>query len=328
MFSTRFFFYNDGANEGAGADTLVADAPTEVVIPENIQKELADLRAFKESMAEKVQKSPEEIAKEQEIERADFLKYSAENDLLKIEDYNKYESLKSKADRDLVFESYLDEWRKDNPDVTDEDEIREKSKSDFEDEYKLNSENEKQVQRALARIQKEAKEIKSPLENTYNTAKTRYSEAKDIAAKIPEFNKAIDEIIKDSAPEKLVVKTRDGEEEIDVDVELTAEQRKEVEKIFKSEKVFADYYNADEKEKGNFKAKIQKKIEGFIKANSFDTAVARGFEAGKKVGVAKGSNVGANNPFPLSDKNKQQTKVVSIDESTAKVAAARANYGR
>lgn len=333
-FKSTFYFNDGGANGGGGAaPDAVVDKPQ---IPEDIQKELTELRAFKEQTVNKTQdKTPDQLSKEQEIEKAEFLKYSAENDLLKIDEYNQYESLKSKADRDLVFEKFsteikeelTEELKEENPDISDA-EIEEKVKERFESEYPVNSKNQKTKERAERKLARDAKELKNPLESKYSTAKERFTEAKDIVSKIPEFNKAIDEIIKESTPEKIVVKTKDGEQEIDIEVELTKEQRSEIEKLFKSEKVFGRYYNSDEKEKGTFKEKVQKKIEGYIKANTFDSAVAKGFEAGKKIGTNQGSNVGANNPFPLKEGQKQETKVVSIDESTAKVAEARARLGR
>jgi hypothetical protein len=308
MFLNPRFYYNDGGSEGGGTPDAVVTDPV-VTIPEDVQKELAELRAFKEQISNKEpDKTAEQLSKEQEIEKAEFLRYSAKNDLLKIDEYNQYESLKSKADRDLVFENYLQEWKKENPDVKDESEIAAKAKEDFEDEYKLNSENEKAKNKGISRLAKEAKELKAPIESKYTTAKERFAEDREIVSKIPEFNKAIDEIIKESTPDKIVVKTKDGEQVVDIEVELTKEQRAEVEKIFKSDKVFATYYNSDDAEKGTFKAK--------------------GFDTGKKIGIAQGSNVGANNPFPLKEDQKQETKIVSIDESTAKVAEARKKYGR
>jgi hypothetical protein len=336
MFLTPRFYYTDNAGEGGGGAAPPVVAPAAPVIPEDVQKELTELRAFKEQIASKQpDKTPQQLAKDAEIEKAEFLKYGAENDLIKVDEYNQYESLKSKADRDLIFEKFstevkeelTEELKGENPDIT-EAEIEEKVKEKFESEYPVNSKNPKTKERAERKLARDAKELRTPLASKYETAQERFKEAQNIVSKIPEFNKAIDEIIKESTPEKIVVKTKDGEQEIDIEVELTKEQRSEIEKLFKSDKVFANYYNSDEKEKGTFKAKVQKKIEGYVKANTFDSAVAKGFEVGKKIGTNQGSTVGANNPFPLKEGQKRETKVVSIDESTAKVAAQREKYGR
>lgn len=333
LFNPRFY-YDSGAPEGGGGADPNAAPP--VVIPDDVQKELAELRAYKESIVNKEpDKTPDQIAKEAELEKAELIKYSAENDLMKVDDFNKFETLKAKADKDLVFDKFstevkdeiTEEVKAENPDAT-EEEISAKIKEAFEKEFPLESKNAKAKARAEAKLQREAKEIRTPLESTYNTAKERYSESREIVSKIPEFNKLMDDVIKDSTPEKLIVKTKDGEQEIDIEVELNKEQRAEIEKLFKNEKVFGKYYNSDEKEKGSFKASIQKKIEGYLKANHFDAAVSKGFEQGVKIGTAKGSTVGAKNPFPLQQGTKQEAKVVTLDESTAKVAAARERVGR
>ncbi len=332
------FYYDKDANEGAGgaaAAPPVTDPPP-VVIPEDVQKELAELRAFKETIAKtEPAKTPEQLKKAAEVDKADFIKYSAENDLMKVDDITKFESLKAKADRDLVFESFAtdikdeltEELKAENPEIT-EAEIEEKVKEKFESEYPINSKNPKAKERAEKKLARDAKEIRNPLETPYTKAQERYTEFKKVNTEVPVFNKLMDEIIKESTPEKIVVKTKDGDQEIDVEIGLTNEQRTEVEKIFKGHKTFGRYYNSSDEEKGKFKATIQKKIETYIKANIFEQAVAKGFEKGKGIGTAQGSTTGANNPFPLQQNKKQETKVISLEESNAKAAAQREKYGR
>ena len=108
------FIYDDNAGEsGAGAsDATIQNQSTDVVIPEDIQKELAELRAFKQAIAEKEpEKTPEQVAKEAEIEKANFRKYAIEKDLLKDDDFSKFDTVSKKAEHDLVFEKFSKKYQ-------------------------------------------------------------------------------------------------------------------------------------------------------------------------------------------------------------------------
>lgn len=329
----RRFLIADG-NEGGGT----ADPPTQVNQPPldqstpvaNIPESAFTIEEIKnlgfdskEAMLAVIQKSKadtrsvEEKDKETQIEKAEFLKFAAENDLVN-EDFKRYESLQAKADRDLVFEKYAAEEKKDNPDLTDQE-----IKENFELDYKLNHEDTKIKAKAEAKIAKEAKELRSPAESAWQHANSEYDYHKKAASAVPGFDKMIDEIIKSSVPDKLVFKTKDGDQSIDVDVDLTKEQKAEVEKKFKNPKVFADWFNSTDEEKKAFKSKIEKKVEGFLKINLFDSGMQKSFDTGKGIGTKNGSNVGAVNPFPLVT-NTQNTSGVSDD----KISNEKANEAR
>lgn len=317
---SHFFYDNDGGENGSntGGD---GGSNAEVVIPEDIQKELSELRSFRQSILEKEPtKTPEQIAKEAEIEKVNFRKYSVENDLMKDEDFNTFDSLSKKQTRDLVFEKFSKEQLEDNPEIT-EDEIKEA----FESEYKLNSENDKAKARGLAKLEKEANEIKSPYENSYKTAKSRYDEDKSVNAQVPAFKKFINDLITETAPEKLsLYKTKDGEEEISIDVELTKEDREELAKTFTSPKAFRAFLDGKDKI-ADVKANLAKKINGHLKQKYFETALSKSFETGQGRGVKKGSNVGANNPYALlkngqgQDQGSAKTAMQEVNESQANV---------
>ena len=331
---------NEGAGAGEGNDAAAASADGKV-IPQAFfsADELKELGLDNEGQAkdrlrqllakEKELNTPdEEKLKKENLTKAEFLKYSADNNLLKVEDYNKYESLKQKADRDLVFDGYLKSWKEENPHIA-ADEVDRLAKEDFEAEYKLDSSNEKTKARGLEKLKREAGELRSPYEKSYQDAYGKFTNAKQVEAKVPEFNKFIDDVVKDAIPDKLqVLKTKEGEQEIEVDVDLTDDQKKEINKTFRNHKVFGQFFNAKPEELKDLKASIQKKIEGFIKINNFEAAVQKGYDTGKGLGVKQGSNTGANNPFALKDANgkPKDTKVVSIEDSNAKIAAARARY--
>lgn len=323
MYLFPHFFYNsDGGEGGSNAGGDGGNGNTDVVIPENIQKELEELRAYKQSILEKEPtKTPEQIAKEAEIEKVNFRKYSVENDLMKDDDFNAFDTLSKKQSRDLVYEKFAKEQLEDNPEITD-DEI----KDAFESEYKLNELNEKAKARGLARLEKEASEIKNPIETAYKNAKTRYDEDKSISAQAPAFKKFIDNLIAENTPDKLTLgKTKDGEEEVSIEVELTKADREELAKTFTSAKAFRAFLDGKDKPE-EVKANLVKKINGFLKQKYFDTALSKSFETGHGRGVKKGSNVGANNPFALQkqqgqDHGNAKTSMQEVNESHASVSS-------
>ncbi len=318
------FFYDDNAGEtganAGGGESSNQNASAEVVIPEDIQRELAELRAYKESIVSREpEKTPEQVAKEAELEKVNFRKYAVEKDLMKDDDFSRFDTVSKKAERDLVFERFTNEQKEDNPEITEEE-----LKEAFEYEYKLNSENEKTRARGLARLQKEAAEIKNPLESTYKTAKSQYDEDRAIEKQVAPYKKFIDDLIKENTPDKLsFFKTKDGDDEISVEVELSKEDRDELAKTFINPKTFRSYLDSNGK-LDEIKPALAKKINGFLKQKYFETALSKSFETGHGRGVLKGSSVGANQPFAIIKGGGQSQENIKnadqeIAESQAKV---------
>jgi hypothetical protein len=302
------FIYEDGAGaEGAGGngdgDNKGGEggvaAPVGVTMSEADVQELQSLRAFKASIAEKEpEKTPEEIAKQAEKEKGEFIKYSSDEGLMKVDEFHAYENLKVKADRDLVFESWFTNWKEENPDI-EADEIEARAKADFEDEYKLSSTNDKTKARGEARLAREAAEVRKPLQTTYEKAQGAFKELQSIRQTYPKYEKFMDDLIKETVPEQIVFKTKEGEEDITIDdVKLTDEDKKEIAKQFKNDKnFFAFTKNADKLD--TVKAAIAKKIDGYLKVKYFDKVNEAVYAAAKGIGVKKGSNVGAEAPFAI-----------------------------
>lgn len=299
------FFYSDGADGGgtAGADVSI-DQPTvvESLITAEELKEFGvenkdQLRTLLNQHRES-KVTVEEKQKQENLRKADFIKFSSENDLLKVDEVNAYENQKSKPDRDLAFEKHLEEWKEDNPEVTDPEEILSQAKEDFESEYRFNSENEKQKARGLEKLGKRANELRSTLSTKYTAAEQRYQEQKAMEGKVPEFNKTIGALIDKFTPEKLAIsKVKEGEAEVPIEVELDKKEKAELAKAFLTPKMFHKFQTA--KDLSEFESLATKKINGFLKEKYFDAAVSKGYEAGKGVGVTKGSNVGAEQPFAI-----------------------------
>ena len=263
----------------------------------------------------------EEKKKAEDLDKANFIKYSTENNLIAPDEISKYESLKAKADRDLVFENYLSAWKEENPDI--KEDIEKIAKEEFESEYKLDSANEKSKSRGEARLAKEASEIRNPFSTKYESASKAYAEAKKDAAKIPAYNQFMEGLVEKLTPEKLVLyKAKEGETEIPIEVELTKAERAEILKDFRNSKNFVNFITTDKP--AELEAKLTKKINTFLRDKYFETSMTKAIETGRGLGVKKGSTAGAENPFALVKEAKStETKHVGLEESNAKVAQAR-----
>lgn len=298
------FYYEGDAGEGAGGSggnddvvtipepLLTSDSLKEFGL-ENKEQLLTVLRQHKESNIPVAEKE-----KAEQLKKADFIKFSAENNLMKVEEISAFETIKAKGDRDLAFEKHLEEWKEDHPDVTDEEEIQLQAKQDFEAEYKLNSQNEKEKARGLQKMANRASELRSPLVSKHTEAEQKYNERKALEGKIPSFNKAIDELITKLTPDTLsIAKVKEGETEVPIEVDLTKKEREELAAILRTPKTFQKFESA--KDLSEFEASASKKINGFLREKYFDEAVSKGYEKGKGVGTARGSNVGSEQPFAI-----------------------------
>jgi hypothetical protein len=301
MFCTSRFYYSPedlgaGGNPSDGGETSTVTKPAAAVeLPADIKTELEQLRAFKQAATTREpEKTPDQIQRENELERVNFRKFAVEEKLMKDEDFSGYESVTKKADADLVYDKFAAEQKEDDPTLTPE-QIRE----NFDNEYKLNSDNEKAKVRGEQKIAREAKELRNPFTSKYTEAENSYKERKSLTAQLPKFEAFIDEVIKENTPEKLVLfKAKEGEEEVPIETELSEDQRKEISKLFKNPKNFRDYADSGDK-KDDLKTKIAKKITGYLKINNFEKVAEKSFETGKGIGLKKGSTVGSTNPFAL-----------------------------
>lgn len=340
LFKSRFF-YNDGAGEGGGSSVEnTAENNTEnnqqeqqqnneggekkFELPEDIAKELEELRAFRQANQKAPEKTPEEVKKEQEKEKAEFLKYAVENDLLSLDDYTKNESLSVKADADLVFEQFIQDFKEENPDITDDAELAEAAKEEFNKTYKLDSTNEKAKEKGLAKLAKEANEIRSPYKSKIEQAKSSFEEERQVREKMPSFEKFVDQQISKVALDKVPFKIKKGDEEIVVEVELTKEDKEAIAKEFKSPKTFYKYSKSPEEAEKS----LEKKINGWVRVNKMEQAIEKALEIGEGRGIKQGSNVGAEAPFAVRQGQRLSAvkSGLSLEQSNERLAKIRAQY--
>jgi len=243
--------------------------------------------------------TPEEKEKEENVYKSNVLNYAVENGLMKPDDFVKLESLKSKADLDLVYEKFVSEQKEDDPDLTD-DEIKE----NFEKQYPLNSENAKAKARAEAKIKKEAAEFRTPLESSFNKAKSRFDEQRDLGNNFPEFSKTIENFVNGAIPEKFeAFKTKIGEKEVTIDVEITKEEREAIAKSVREVVQSPDNYDVyKKKDLVTLKEMTEKATMAFVRDRKMNEAFSRISEQFFKEGK-EAKAVGAENPFPLVDES-------------------------
>lgn len=299
----------------AGGTETKTDPPAELPKPDytDLFKELGvdNIDSLKEKLKPKTEEkvlSPEEKAKQEGIYKASVQKYAVENGVMNLEDFTKLENLKTRDDKDLVFENWLPAWKEDNPDI-DAAEADRLAKEEFEAEYKLSSTNEKAKARGLSKIQKEAEGLRNPLENKFKSVKENYDGVRDVETNFPEFNKKVTGFIKEHVPEKVTVfKVKDGEEEVPIEVELSAADRVEILNIV-GKKILANEGNYNLYKKGDMKALqelAKSEAETLIATRYRDTAAQKIAESFLSRGVKKGSTTGATVPFPLNDDGKTE----------------------
>lgn len=303
---------------GAGddkKDTAAADNKDVVVEDKvaNLLKELGaeSLDELKEKLAKAGEKklTPEEEAKAKEVYEAKLQEYAVANGKMKLEDFQQLNTLKSKQDADLVFESYKKDFieeeskrlKEEDDNLTDKD-IEELAKEEFEKEYKLNSTSEKQKQKGIQRLAKEAAEFRNPLESSYSNVKEEFDAETDVRQNFPKFVETLSGLVKESVPEKInYYKGTDGDTAIDIEVELTKE---EIDGI--AEKVNKRIQNPDtyalfkEGKKEELKNLVSEYADYLTEKAVQEKGKSKIAEIYMGLGVKKGSTVGAENSFAVN----------------------------
>ena len=276
---------------------------------------LEDLKARLKPKDPEKPESPEEKEKRENIYRASLIKYAADNGVMKPEDFSTLESLKAKGNQDLVYDNWLTGWKEDNKEVLPED-ADARAKEEFEAEYKPTT------KRGLAKIEKEAKELRTPLEEKFNSVKTNYDGIREVEKLYPDFEKKVSSTVKEFVPEKFEVfkvtdKVGDADEDVSIEVEISAADRVEIfqkvaQDILKNESNFELFKKGDIKA---IQALAKDQAETMIR-NKYNKVAAQ--EIAREFltrGTKRGSTTGAKEPFPLVGDGKKQ------DEKGAKTPA-------
>lgn len=258
-------------------------------------------------------KAPDKVLTKEEqdkvdaIYEADLIKFGVENGDMKLDDFHQLKTVKSKADAELVFEKYLDSWKEENPDEAED--IEDKARTDFEAEYKLNSKSEKAKERGVAKLARDAKDLRSPLESSFEKVKGKFDTQKELIQNLPTFNKEIEDTAGGLIPEKVEwFKGKDGEEDVAIEVELTPEEKKEISgKVsakFKSPEMYLLFKEGKQTEIKEAMQEFAEKLSEKATKERANLKVTEKFaeiaEKAFKKGGESGAKVGAENSFAVN----------------------------
>lgn len=283
------------------------------------------------------QKSPEEIKREEEVYSANMNAFAVENNLMSLEDINRLNSVKGENDKDLVYKKFaaeakeeiLDEFEEEY-EPTEED-ILGKINEAFEKEYPLNSKNKNAATRAGNKIKAEAELIRQPLEKKYEKAKTEYDSQVNIRNNYPEYQKTMKGIFESAVPKKVSFYSgKDGDQDFSIDVELSADDQKEIlEKVRKKYEVPETYILHQKGKTEEIQKMIQEDVEFLVGKKTEAEAKLKLADKFEKIGYGKGSKVGAEQSFETnqSKKNAEQkdtnTKLTGQEAINAAIQSTR-----
>lgn len=305
------------AGEAPNGDETTLDPVKDLLKQLNFESLDALKERLKPKDAERVE-SPEEKERRENLYKVEMQKYAVENGLMKPDEFVKLEGLKAKDNQALVYENWLSGWKEENPDV-DPSDVEARSKEDFNSEYHLDSDNEKKKSRGLAKIEREAKEIRNPLESSYTKVKTDFDEDREINRNLPDYNKKLAGFIQENIPEKVkVFEHKVGEETIPVEIELTAEERRaiyeKVDKKLRNSSTYQLYTKNDLTQLADIaKREAEAEIWAVNRERSMKEIAEKFLKKGDESGYKRGA-IGAKNPFPLI---KDGTKTDGIDHQSA-----------
>lgn len=255
--------------------------------------------------------TPEQKEKAKELYEANLQSFAVEKDLMKLEEFDQLKTLKSKQDADLVWEKYLNDWKEENPDVTED--VEKLAKAEFEKDYKLNSTNEKVKQRGIDRLAKEAGEIRNPLESSYNNAKEEYDADVELRSNFPKFVQGVEKIAGELVPENIEwFRGKDGEEEVPVEIPLPEADRKEIlDKVVKRLQTPDSYQLFRAGKLDELKERVTDYADYLITKKTKEIGNGRIAEIFLGRGMEKGSKTGATNSFAVN-----QTKPGATEQDT------------
>lgn len=338
---------NQGDNGAGGAksqeeiDKEIADAAAETERLAGIQKIKEESRAeflaemgvaSEEELKEKLKGNskepltPEQEKKAKDLYDSNLRTFAVEKDLMKPEDFDQLQTLKSKEDATLVFDKYLEDWKEENPDmkvgendITEAD-ILKAAKDDFEKEFKLNHSNEKVKQRGIAKLAAEAASMRSPLESSYNKAKEEFDSETELRSTFPKFVETNQKIANELVPETIEWfkgKDKDGDNEVEVPIEvpLPEEDRKEIlEKVAKRLEKPEFYRLFREGKEDEIKTIVSEYADYLITKKTKELGNSKIAEIFLGRGIEKGSTTGATNSFGI----KQAKAAASSSDAKSK----------
>lgn len=284
---------------------IIEDNQQQVDVLGDLLKELGinsvdELKTKVLSKQPEPQLSEDDRQKQEEQYEASLIQYAVKNGDMKLEDFNTLNELKKAKDADLVYKGWAKTFKEENPDIK-EEEFDEEARQSFETEYGLNSLNEKKKQRGESRITKEAKEIKSPYESSYQSTKEKYDRDEDLRKSYPDFDNKMGSFSEKSIPEKLnFFNGKFDEVDVPVILEITEADKKELVATLKKELATPEMFMLYKKgDTVAIDAAVNQKAKNILDEKYRDIGLQQVAKEFAKKGFEKGG-VGAKNPFPLT----------------------------
>ena len=276
--------------------------------------------ALKDKLKEtgKGELTPEQKEKAEQLYESNLRTFAVDKDLMKLEDFDQLHTLRSKEDAVLVFDKYLEDWKEENPEmVVGENDITEAdivaaAKKDFEKEFKLNHSNEKVKGKGIAKLASEAAAIRNPLLSSYNSAKEAYDTDTELRTNYPKFADSVQKVATELVPKTFEWhKGKDGEEDVNVEIEIPDDDRKEIfDKVVKRLSTPDSYQLFKEGKLDELKERVTDYVDYLVTKKSKEIGNAKIAEIFLGRGIAKGSTTGANNSFAT---NQSTTGAQSTD---------------
>ena len=277
-------------------------------LPEDVAKELEELRAYKKQYSQQAEETPEQKAEREKQYQTQLHTFAFEKGLYNAEDLGKLESLKSQADTDIVYSNFKENFKTINPAATEEE-----MKDAFNSHYHVDSENEHLKKLGENRLAAEAANYRTPFQSKFDSAQKEFEIQRGIDAKVPEFDNFLKKVIKDHSPENWAVfKAKDGEEEIPVNFQLSETDREAAYKQLRQSDNFALFL----KDPKQAEELLQKQAEAIHRLTHNDKINKAIFDSGVSRGTKKGSTTGAENAFPINSQKgaTQQADTTAMEE--------------
>ncbi len=168
-----------------------------------LEKAKAELEKYKTAEPKVIEKilTPEEILAREQAEKNEFTKWVVTDKNIKPSLLERFETVMNQPAKDYIYAKYKEQAKKDNPDM-DDSEIE----MDFNTEYGLGSGNEKKEERAINRIELEAKEDKNKEFKDFFPLKDQFKAHKEVTTKLPVYKSLVESSkpeIKVSLPSEL-----------------------------------------------------------------------------------------------------------------------------
>lgn len=250
--------------------------------------------------------TPEQAKRREDMKKAAVQSYAVSNLNMAPEEFVRMENVKKMSDQELVYDTWEQEWmkeNKDNPDFAGKD-LKTEARYEFEEFFHLNSENLRIKTQAEKTIASTATQIRSTLESNFKNAETEYDNAQGFHANLAQFKTAVKSSL-NVLPTERSFKISETE---NVVYSLDKVDKGKLETYLVNDNNFDFFMKKGGQEAAAF---LNAKINEYIVLNHHEDMVNAAIITARAVGLKEGK-VGAKAPF-VETSTQQQTNTVADD---------------